>query len=173
MNTKTKNMIDLIKGYPLIFVSYLIGIILFLFKLYPFSFLIIFNAFDILGYYIAMNAEVGLQKNIQLPAYRIMQTSFQVVCLLLIGIVGGIIPVVLCLILHWFGWQDILFYAILKIPLPNAWNWLGWTPIGLISNVKFINNIFKIKHENDYIKNSTIIGQAIVGAILCLYIIIF
>lgn len=172
MDVKTKNMLDLIKSYPLIFISYLVGIILFSLKLYPFSFLIIFNAFDILGYHIAMNSEIGLQNNIQLPAYRIMQTSFQILCLILIGIVGGIIPVIGCVLLHWFGWQDILFYFVLKIPLPKAWNWLGWTPIGLIAKVKPINKYLHIKNDDNYIKNSIIITQAIIGVILCLLLMV-
>lgn len=77
------------------------------------------------------NYSFGLRR--MLPAYRIIQAMFLVALAALITAAYGWQPGVAFVVLWWTGNQDLLYYFGLGEPLPGAWTWLGWTPLGWIT----------------------------------------
>lgn len=162
---KKEVFISFIKDKKPVLCSILAGVCLFgLSFLWPilsiFSFLILFNAFDLLGYRDCLHGNAH-PYNYDTVAYRIMQFMFEVTFLGLIWGLFGIIYALLAKLLHWFGWQDLLYYYVGKYKLPHRWSWMGWTPLGLVSKKK-------------YLSTKEIKLQAIIGLILVilLYLII-
>ena len=80
-------------------------------KLAPIGFILIFNAFDMLGYRNALNNGNDLN-DIQMPSYRLMQGCFQLALLSLIYFVYGGKIMIVSEVLHLFGVADLLFYLL-------------------------------------------------------------
>ena len=94
-----------------------------------------------------------------IKAYRVNQLMFDVMLLIILGLLFGWVPVLCGAILKIFGAQDISYYIFLQKPLPEKWHWLKWTPLGSIK---------KILTKNEVITQA-IIGMIISYAILILF----
>ena len=92
-----------------------------------------------------------------IKAYRINQLMFDVLLLLILGLLFGWIPALCGALLKIFGVQDITYYIFLQKSLPEKWHWLNFTPLGFIKK-----NLTK----------SEVVLQAIVGIIICVILII-
>ena len=86
-----------------------------------------------------------------IKAYRVNQLMFDVMLLIILGLLFGWVPALCGAILKIFGAQDISYYIFLQKPLPEKWHWLKWTPLGSIK---------KILTKNE------VITQAIIGVII-------
>jgi len=141
-----KELIDIIK-YKLIWLNILFCIILLALSFYyrpaaALLFVLISNLFDILGYHFSL-----IRKSDELPdkiiirSYRINQFLFDLLLLILIGIQFGWIVALGGWIMKEFGLQDIFYYIFLKMPFPQKWNWMKWTPLGFIKGTLSRNEI--------------------------------
>ncbi len=90
-------------------------------------------------------------------AYRINQLMFDVMLLLILGLLFGWVPAFCGGILKIFGVQDITYYIFLQKQLPEKWHWLNWTPVGFI--------------KNNMTKNE-VVFQAITGIIICIVVLV-
>jgi hypothetical protein len=86
-----------------------------------------------------------------IKAYRINQLMFDLMLLIILGLVFGWIISLCCAILKLFGVQDITYYLFLQKPLPENWHWLKWTPFGLLKKI---------------LSKKEVITQAIIGVII-------
>ena len=86
-----------------------------------------------------------------IKAYRVNQLMFDVMLLIILGLLFGWVPALCGAILKIFGAQDISYYIFLQKTLPEKWHWLKWTPLGFIK---------KILTKNE------VITQAIAGVII-------
>lgn len=125
----------------------------------PILFILSSNLFDILGYhFILVRRENKLPEKEIVKAYRVIQSMFDLVFLVLIGFLFGWITAITGAILKLFALQDLLYYFFLNERLPAKWNWLGFTPLG----------IFK-KHLN----TREVLLQAIIGIIISIIFFLF
>jgi hypothetical protein len=144
----------------------------------PLLYLFATNLFDVLGYFVVLRRfwgvrkiEVGLEDKKTavfisegdlpdatiLAAYRVIQNMFDYLLFAFIWIVWSWKYALVGAVLKWFAWQDLLFYWVVKYPLPSVWTWLSWTPWGLL------NLVFKNRRE---LKNSEVLAQAVVGLVI-------
>lgn len=132
-----KELLEIIK-YKLIWLNILllIGFIVLSFYLSQAAvvlFILVSNLFDILGYHFSLIRRTNkASEKIIVRSYRINQYMFDLLLLILIGILFGWITAVAGWILKLFGLQDIFYYLFLKEKLPESWNWMKWTPLGFI-----------------------------------------
>lgn len=66
---------------------------------------------------------------------------FDTVLAVLLALIFGIIPAACGVILKLFGLQDIFYYFFLKKTLPLSWNWLTFTPLGLLKKTLTRNEV--------------------------------
>ncbi len=124
----------------------------------PLLFLLFSNLFDILGYHFTLiRRSTKMPEREIIKAYRINQLMFDVLLLLILGLLFGWIPALCGALLKIFGVQDITYYIFLQKSLPEKWHWLNFTPLGFIKK-----NLTK----------SEVVLQAIVGIIICVILII-
>jgi hypothetical protein len=125
----------------------------------PVLFLLVSNLFDILGYHFTLiRRTTTMPEKEIIKAYRINQLMFDVMLLIILGLLFGWVPAICGVILKLFGMQDITYYIFLQKPLPEKWTWLMWTPLGSIK---------KILTKNEVITQA-IAGVIISGTILIL-----
>jgi hypothetical protein len=135
--TKFEAMLLVLKDRLLIG-SGIVGLLLFLvapyfYPLYLFAFLLVFNAFDLLGYRNVLDCQREEDKsNIKLPSYRLMQTTFEIFILAVIALSSNIYVALACKLAHWFGAQDVLYYIIGGFKMDALFTWLKWTPLGIV-----------------------------------------
>lgn len=135
---------------PLIFYS---GIVVSIF------FLLLSNLFDILGYYYVLTrkGKEYPEKEIR-SSYRIIQFLFDVLLLVLLALQFGLIPSLAGAAMKITGAQDLLYYYFLKMPLPEKWTWMKFTPYGFIKKI---------------ISKKEVIIQAILGVIVAIILFYF
>ena len=90
-----------------------------------------------------------------IKAYRVNQFMFDVMLLIILGLLLGWVPALCGAILKSFGAQDITYYIFLQKPLPEKWTWLRWTPLGWFK---------KSLSKNE------VISQALAGVIICMVV---
>jgi hypothetical protein len=118
----------------------------------PLLFLFVSNLFDILGYHFTLiRRTTTMPEQEIIKAYRINQLMFDVMLLIILGLLFGWVPALCGAILKIFGAQDITYYIFLQKPLPEKWHWLKWTPLGFIKKMLTKNEV---------------ITQAIIGVII-------
>jgi len=98
-----------------------------------------------------------MPERVIIKAYRINQLMFDVLLLLILGLLFGLVPALCGAVLKIFGLQDITYYIFLKKSLPEKWHWLKFTPLGFIKK-----NLTK----------SEVVLQAIMGIFICVVILI-
>lgn len=99
----------------------------------PILFILTSNLFDILGYHFTLvRREKQLPDKEIVKAYRIIQLMFDLVLLILLGVIFDWVISVTGAVLKLFAIQDLLYYYFLNEKLPIKWNWLGFTPLGMI-----------------------------------------
>lgn len=124
----------------------------------PLLFLLVSNLFDILGYHFTLiRRTTTMPEQEIIKAYRINQLMFDVILLIILGLLFGWVPALCGAILKIFGAQDISYYIFLQKSLPEKWHWLKWTPLGSIK---------KILTKNE------VIFQAIIGLVICVVILL-
>lgn len=122
------------------------------------TFTLVINLYDILGYHFTL-----IRRSTQLPdkviirAYRIHQLVFEILVAVLIGLLVGWIYSISCVIIKWFGVQDIFYYLFLNKNIPNKFTWMKWTPFGII------------KGE---LSKFEVIFQSVIGIIISILIVI-
>jgi hypothetical protein len=92
-----------------------------------------------------------------IKAYRINQLMFDVLLLIILGLLFGWIPALCGVLLKIFGVQDVTYYIFLQKPLPENWHWLKFTPLGAIKK-----NLSKFE----------VVLQAIIGIFICAAVIV-
>jgi hypothetical protein len=158
-DSKTTPFIIILKDWRLI-LSGLIGVgLLFYPFTSPLGFILLFNAFDLLGYRNVLDNENTTNK-FQVASYRIMQIMFQATLIVLLWRFYALKYAIAAVMMHWLGCSDLLFYIIANYSIKIEWTWLTWTPVGVIANIwkKGLNDI-------------DVVLQAIAGIIIYLIII--
>ena len=108
--------------------------------LYPLAFVLLTNAFDLIGYGSIMqtvsnstyflSAVSGLYSVI-IPYYRIIQKLYNFTLVGMIwSITGSWIIALGCLCANFGGFQDLLYYILGRYNLNQNYTWLRWTPLG-------------------------------------------
>ncbi|MGE5437244.1 MAG: hypothetical protein ACM3O3_08445 [Syntrophothermus sp.] len=117
------------------------------------------NLFDILGYYYVLTrkGKEYPEKEIR-SSYRIIQFLFDVLLLVLLALQFGLIPSLAGAAMKITGAQDLLYYYFLKMPLPEKWTWMKFTPYGFIKKI---------------ISKKEVIIQAILGVIVAIILFYF
>jgi hypothetical protein len=114
----------------------------FVFEVSAFLFVLLSNLFDILGYHFTLIRRTKkIPDKIIVKSYRVNQFLFDVLLLLLIGIQFDWISSFAGWIMKLFGLQDVFYYLFLKEKLPEKWNWMNWTPLGLFKGTLTKNEI--------------------------------
>lgn len=127
----------------------------------PVLFILISNLFDILGYHFTLiRRTTTMPEQEIIKAYRINQMMFDLMLLIILGLVFGWLLALCGALLKLFGMQDITYYIFLQKPLPKKWHWLNWTPFGLFK---------KILSKKEVIIQ-TVLGTIISFVILILYL---
>lgn len=137
----------------------LIGAISFYeFRFAPLLFILLSNLYDVLGYHFSLiRRSTQLPEKIIIRSYRINQMMFDVLLLILIGLLFDWIASLSGWILKQFGLQDVLYYLFLSKKLPDKWTWMKWTPLGFF--------------KGDLSKKEVLL-QAVTGVILSLFILV-
>jgi len=91
--------------------------------------ILIFTAFDLLGYKYAI--EAAGRAGLALMAYRIMQFLFQFILIVLFLPSSRNVAIGFTLV-WWTGGCDILYYLIGNYPFSETMSWLSWTFPGLV-----------------------------------------
>ena len=145
-------------GLNFLLVMILIAISFFTPFAVPLLFLLVSNLFDILGYHFTLIRRTNTMPEKEIiKAYRINQLMFDVILLIILGLLFGWVPALCGAILKIFGAQDITYYIFLQKPLPQEWHWLKWTPLGWFK---------KILTKNE------VVFQAIAGLLICVVILL-
>jgi len=165
------NNILQIFGYKRLTMSLIIGLLLLLISviwlptcILP-AFILILNYFDLIGFWILLQSgKLEEINNLAMGAYRILQMMFMISMLLFVEVNFSIRYMSACLILWWFGCQDLMFYFVQHLyGIPDTLSWMSWTPMGII------NKSFKI----DYITGTEFVIQGIIGCVISLIIATF
>lgn len=139
--------------------------------------ILVFNHFDVLGYHYVLMREwakeeywVNLEEKIR-SAYRVIQTTFEILLILFLWTNFGIISVIAFKIAHLSAVQDVLYYIVLRIKYPTYWTWLNWTFVGWFwKKEKILNKIPNKEYGREKyianIPNKFVIIQAIIGFII-------
>lgn len=123
-------------GYSLVsgLVAGILAYLLNVSMLYPVSFVLLTNFFDLLGF--GMIQQKVYNRDIQLyvdtlPFYRIMQKMYSfTLALLFWSISGNWLIGVLCIMSNIGGIQDVLYYLFGRYDTNQNYTWLKWTPYG-------------------------------------------
>ncbi|MDZ7624972.1 MAG: hypothetical protein U5J96_11110 [Ignavibacteriaceae bacterium] len=108
----------------------------------PFLFLLTSNLFDILGYHFTLiRRTTTMPEKEIIKAYRINQLMFDVMLLIILGLLFGWVPALCGVILKLSGAQDVTYYIFLKKSLPEKWHWLRWTPLGWFKKILTKNEV--------------------------------
>lgn len=104
--------------------------------LYPLAFVLLTNAFDLVGYgniQQIVSEYDPLLYGSTVPYYRVIQKlyNFTLACLIW-SVSGSYIIAVLCLGANFGGAQDLLYYFFGRYNFNQSYNWLKWTPYGYI-----------------------------------------
>jgi hypothetical protein len=125
----------------------------------PVLFLLLSNLFDILGYHFTLiRRTTKMPEKEIIKAYRINQLMFDLMLLLIFGLLFGWIPALCGALLKIFGVQDVTYYIFLQKPLPEKWHWLKFTPFGAIKK-----NLTKFE----------VVAQAITGTVICAAVLVY
>ncbi len=141
-----KELINIFK-YKWIWLNIFLSVISLFLSFYFFQtaailFILLSNLFDILGYHFSLiRRTTQLPEKIIIRSYRINQFMFDVLLLILIGIQFNWVAAIAGWIMKLFGLQDVFYYLFLKENLPAKWNWMKWTPLGLIKGTLTKNEI--------------------------------
>lgn len=141
-----EELINIIK-YKWIWLNILLCLISLSLSFYYFQtaailFVLLSNLFDLLGYHFSLiRRTTKLPEKIIIRSYRINQFMFDVLLLILIWIQFNWVAAVAGWIMKLFGLQDVFYYLFLKENLPEKWNWMKWTPLGLIKGTLTKNEI--------------------------------
>ncbi len=143
-------MKELIKifQYKLVWLNILICLLFLIASLYysqlaAFLFIFLSNLFDILGYhFVLIRRSNQIPDKIIVRSYRINQFLFDLLLLILIGLTFGWLAALSGWIMKLFGIQDILYYLVLSLPIPEKWTWMKWTPLGFIKGNLIKSEIF-------------------------------
>ncbi|HMN50057.1 MAG TPA: hypothetical protein PKD67_13005 [Ignavibacteriaceae bacterium] len=141
-----KELINIFK-YKWIWLNIFLSVISLFLSFYFFQtaailFILLSNLFDILGYHFSLiRRTTQLPEKIIVRSYRINQFMFDVLLLILIGIQFNWVAAIAGWIMKLFGLQDVFYYLFLKENLPAKWNWMKWTPLGLIKGTLTKNEI--------------------------------
>ena len=104
--------------------------------LYPLSFLLITNFFDMLGY--GKRCDVIAKYSLELyqtilPYYRIAQKLTNALILLVIWfITENWLVALACFASNFGGMQDVLYYFFGRYNFNQSYTWLRWTPLGIL-----------------------------------------
>lgn len=124
--------------YRLIWLNFLLVILFSLLMVWfnfisLFSFALMINLYDILGYHFALiRRTTQLPEKVIIKAYRIHQLLFESLLVVLLGVLFGWQYSLGCVIIKWFGIQDILYYLFLQRKIPEKFTWMKWTPFGIV-----------------------------------------
>lgn len=157
-----KEIIEILK-YRYVLLNFILillsGVLTFILPVFSVvTFLLVINIYDILGYhFVLIRRTTQLPPKVIIRAYRINQILFEILFLILIGIEFGAIYSIGCLVIKWFGVQDILYYLFLQKSLPDNFTWMKWTPFGII--------------KGD-LSRFEVIFQSVIGIIISILIII-
>ena len=149
--------------YRLVWLNLLLCIVFTILSFYffetaAFLFVLLSNLFDILGYHFSLVRRTNqLPEKIIIHSYRINQFMYDLLLIIIIGMQFDWIAALCGWIMKQFGLQDILYYIILKISLPQKWSWMKWTPLGFIKG-----NLTRME----------IITQAILGVLIAVVLLI-
>ncbi len=141
-----KELINIFK-YKWIWLNIFLSVISLFLSFYFFQtaailFILLSNLFDILGYHFSLiRRTTQLPEKIIIRSYRINQFMFDVLLLILIGIQFNWVAAIAGWVMKLFGLQDVFYYLFLKENLPAKWNWMKWTPLGLIKGTLTKNEI--------------------------------
>lgn len=173
---------DELLRYPKILPTLIVGILVlvasFILSMYsipytwPLAFFLLFTFFDVIGFsrliaenerivepLITQNPEIALLLDRNTAAYRILQTSFHIIFLLMIFGMAGWKVALAAELLHWFGACELFYYWLVDHKLPENWDWVSWTAFGTLS-------------DSPIISNNQMITQSIIGIILCLILVL-
>lgn len=151
------------------------------FALPGFGFLYLFM--DMLGYYfLASNGkpttkyELGPTDEVRIKAFRIYAFVASNVILglvialiwVLLGFKAALIVGVGSFLLWWFGVYEILYYKFYKLTLDKEWNWVYWTPVGILKALFKGKNVIKtfLKKDTVVVTDKEMRIQAALGTIL-------
>lgn len=87
-----------------------------------------------------------------IKAYRINQLMFDLMLLIIIGLLTEWVPAFCGALLKITGVQDLMYYLFLQMSLPEKWTWLKWTPVGLFKKI---------------LTKKEVLFQAVTGIIIC------
>ncbi len=106
-----------------------------------------FSLYDVFGYdFLVMTdstatATLGKLPELQpayaaaLNAYRILQVTFQIVLTTMVLYAAGRRAAGAAMLAWWGGACDLLYYALTMRALPESWDWMWFTPVGLFIDV--------------------------------------
>jgi hypothetical protein len=155
-------LINILK-YRLVWLNFLLCCLLGLFAFYEyriagFLFISVSNLFDIFGYHFSLIRRTNrLPEKIIIRSYRINQFMFDLLLLILIGLLFNWMTALSGWIMKLFGLQDILYYIFLQKGLPEKWTWMKWTPLGF-----FKGNLTR----------NEIVIQAVIGILIAIILLV-
>lgn len=104
--------------------------------LFPLAFVLLTNAFDLIGYgniQQIVSEYDPLLYGTTVPYYRIIQKLYNFTLAGLIwSITGNWIIALGCLCANFGGFQDLLYYIFGRYNLNQNYTWLKWTPLGML-----------------------------------------
>jgi hypothetical protein len=110
------------------------------------TFILLFNTFDVIGYGNMINVRQDWENDGIIKPYRIMQTLFQIVTLIVVYYYAGTICLIACILGWWMGGCDLLYYIVLKEKFQeyDYWWMKGWSVWLVLTPVKKL--IFKTEY---------------------------
>lgn len=126
------------------------------------SAVILFTAFDVMGYYYITTKEEtpnSSRNESRLVVYRIAQTLFQLCIAVALWKFASIISAICFMLAWWFFVCDCLYYVILRqnfLKFDNVF-WAWWTPLGIYR---------KFTKSTKLITGKECLAQAIIGTVI-------
>ncbi len=84
------------------------------------------------GAVIAADPGMLAHYQVSLNAYRIIQVTFQIVLTLAVVFAASWRVGLAALVFWWGGACDVLYFPFARRAFPGSWDWLGWTPAGMV-----------------------------------------
>jgi len=84
------------------------------------------------GAIIAADPGMLAHYQVSLNAYRIIQVTFQIVLTLVVVFAASWRVGLAALFFWWGGACDVLYFPFARRAIPGSWDWLGWTPAGMV-----------------------------------------
>jgi hypothetical protein len=103
-----------------------------------------FSVYDVFGYDVIVMTDSTAQHTmrtlpdlrdaygVSLNAYRILQVSFQILLSAAVLFATGWRGMIAGNLFWWGGGCDLLFYALTFRAMPDSWEWLWFTPVGMV-----------------------------------------